>query len=309
MNHYRWILVAHISELRNVGDFVKIPFWRSHILVQRMDDRELVAWDGSCPHRGTQLHPGVHQGNRAPRCNYHGRCAKTGQIKARMALCIANGWVFVDPTHNHIGNGRYDGVLPVFAPEFDLPLDLRHFGSVSYRINCHWMVAVENALDTEHVPHVHAGSLNALGIKSRRLDLMPGGSSVEAFEATAMKERLDQLQRFFKNVHSFDYVHQHFHPYSALSSTRGFTFSLQNYMPLTDGTTWFFHRMYTAPTVRAYDLQSFFESAFAMNKQVFEEDAEICSITPHSRSIVDLEPHEKRIGWFRAAANSDGGRI
>jgi phenylpropionate dioxygenase-like ring-hydroxylating dioxygenase large terminal subunit len=289
-----WHLIAHVSELAEQNSFVCLP-WRSdcEVAVMRQGD-ELVAFDNRCPHRGALIYTEL-SGTREPRCAYHGRLASASQVK-RFPLRVAHGFVFANDDAQSKSRG-----LDLRGPVRDLFEEaassgpLRHHSTLAFVQACNWKVAVENALDFEHVATVHKGSLAALMLRQGDLVLLPDGSSIEHFSSA--NPRLPALDRFF--VHgkaSFDYVHAHLYPYTALSSTCGFTWSLQHYFPRADGSTLFIHRLYVAPTNR--DMGHYFRSVQLMNERVFREDAAVCALVPAGHDG-QLAPHEERIANFR----------
>lgn len=288
-----WHLVAHRSELEQPGDFVLLP-WDDHgELALANADGLMFAFDNLCPHRGARIFTEL-RGNREPRCAYHGRLA-TAENVLPFPISVYGGWVFVSdgPAEPH---DLVRQIEPSPLGEFiaDGP-PLRFHSALSFVMDCDWAVAVENALDFEHLPSVHAGSLAKLGLVPKVLHRYADGSSLHEFVAEA---RLGRMRRFFPHEQSFDYVHAHLFPYSCLSSTRGWTYSLQHYFPRTDGRTNFVHRLYVAETTRP--MPEFFDSVAKLNAQVFAEDAAICARVPADFDG-QLGPREERIAHFRSA--------
>ncbi len=310
----RWHCVGHVAELANPGDFLCLPVGPGqHIAVMNYEGY-LHAWDGRCPHRGALIFSEV-RGNRPPVCGYHNRCAKPGLIKT-MPMRQIGGFIFV-----LLGDANEYVRRPWQSSEWQddrLLLKshqgLRYRGQMQFIMDCDWTVAVENALDLEHVPHVHAASLAKMGLTRDVVDCYEDGSSVERMQSSQAL-RLDRLEPFFRQpdehgrqlfdpgmMPGYDYEHSYFYPYAALSSTRGFTYSLQNYFPMADGRTWFMHRLYTSPAPRALD--SYFDSVTQLNEQVFWEDAAICATVPAGFEG-QLGPRDERIANFRAQLKID----
>jgi phenylpropionate dioxygenase-like ring-hydroxylating dioxygenase large terminal subunit len=284
-----WHIVAHRCELATPGDFVVL---RRDGLMQPEDlavtniAGEILAFDNRCPHRGARIFDGL-SGNQPPRCAYHGRLV-TGDNVVRYPTFLLGDWLLVSKGRPEAPPG-----LDIDFPRAAPPLQLH--SSLTFVMDCHWTVAVENALDFEHVAHVHQHSLAALELEPKRLMTFPDGSSIEEF--VSKRRRLGSLSKFFPREQPFDYVHAHLAPYTCLSSTRGWTYSLQHYLPRADGRTTFVHRLYTAPTTRPMD--EFFASVARMNEQTFREDAEICARVPAGHRGA-LAPRERRIAHFRA---------
>ena len=306
MNH--WHPVAHCSELGKPGDFIVLP-WAAHgeIAITNIGG-ERVAFDNRCPHRGARIFTEL-RGNRPPACPYHGRLATAHNVR-RFPITEMGDFLFArEPDGAKLGP-------PMIGLMKDAPSLVFH-SALSFVMDCHWTVAVENTLDFEHVAHVHTESLAKLALVPKRLRPLDDGSSVEEFASEA--QRLGLLTRFFCHEKSFDYVHAHLFPYSCVSSTRGWTYSLQHYFPRADGRTNFIHRLYAAETMRP--MLAFFDSVARLNEQVFREDAEICAGIP-AWFAGELGPREDRIRHFRkflghparlgqvvVAADSEGGEL
>lgn len=282
-----WHLIAHVSELANPGDFVCLPVEPGReIAATRMPDGELMVFDNRCPHRGARIYTEMF-GNRPPRCGYHGRCARAADVPC-YSWFEHRGWLIVS-------DGVFADSPPVQWHESlpSLPALERH-SVLAYTYPCHWTVAVENALDTEHVAAVHARSLAPLQIDPIAAIYHGAGSTEEHFNTKPTR-----LLSVFPEAdpEAPGYRHLFMFPYSALSSTAGAHYSLQHYFPKADGTTAFIHRLYLTPTpyAGAGDVVARF------NKQVFEEDAAICAtVAPwHSGH---LNPSEWRIEEFRNEA-------
>lgn len=308
MNH--WHPVAHITELDSVGDFVVLP-WNAHaeIALTHLPNHMLHAFDNRCTHRGARIFDGLH-GNREPRCGYHGRMVNPERSMFPVGKC--GDWVVARPDADKTMPAHIVDVLT------GMPM-LRLHSSLHLVMDCHWTVAIENALDVEHVEHVHPNSLATLGLRSEALSLFDDGCSIERFsadKATGMG-RADRL--FTGDPALFDYFHAHLYPYTCLSSTKGWSYSLQHYFPRADGKTNFIHRLYAAETIRP--MPEFFDAAARLNEKVFREDAAICAGIP-AWFAGELGPHEVRIRHFRRfagqprrsadivlASDSEGGEL
>lgn len=304
-----WHCVGHVCELANPGDYLVLPVSEDGGEIAVMNyEGYLHAFNNRCPHRGARIFTELF-GNRPPICGYHGRCAKPATIEP-MPWRIAGNFVFVAAGPGLVQPFGFGDDMMDFIDR--APGAMRLHSRLQFVMDCDWSVAVENALDLEHVPHVHADSLARLGLKRERLLTYVDGSSIEFMESTQV-QRLDKIEPMFAAAaidfvpfnRSCDYVHAHFFPYAAVSSTRGFTYSLQNYFPTADGRTWFMHRLYASPAPRA--LESYFEGVEEMNTQVFCEDAVICKgIPPWPQFVGKLGPSDDRIAAFREAIEVRG---
>lgn len=290
MNHFHPI--AHRSELEHDGDFVCLP-WKADSEVAIVNaGGELFAFDNRCPHRGARIYTDLH-GNREPRCAYHARLV-TGAIASRLPMIKIGGFLFVSELA--------DAVMPFSAGVFRAAPPLRMHSLFTLQMECHWTVAVENALDFDHVATVHTDSLAKLGLQPFQLQTFEDGSSIENFLGigVASGTRALRMQALFPDSRDFGrgqvYMHAHAFPFTCLSSTGGWTYSLQHYLPRADGRTTFIHRLYAAESTRP--VPEFLASAARMNEQVFREDAAVCATVPaHHRGA--LGPSERRIAHFR----------
>ncbi len=285
-----WQIVAHVSEVAKPGDFVTLPAPNGgQIVVSNFDDL-IKVWDGRCPHRGARIHTEP-SGNARPVCAYHGRCAHPSRVRAWPTL-IQDDWVMTQ-FENDEGCGE--------VPAARVPRGMTLWGRLDLTMDCSLQVAIENALDFEHVKHVHPESLAMLKLSSRHIVLLKDGSSVQSFHA-GMATRLEKLASLvdIRDTPIIPgYVHAFYAPGTCLSSTAGYSYSLQNYFPTGDCRTHFVHRMYVPP--HSPRMKSFYASAFAMNRQVFEEDAAVCARMPKAGPIYPTEPHESRIAHYRAS--------
>lgn len=286
MSH--WHIVAHASELEREGDFVCLPWRADGEVAVMVQEGALVAFDNRCPHRGARIFTEL-SGNREPRCIYHARLARADDV-LRYEVMKLGSWVLVCPSPFGVFPFGRIGEFMWAAPPLRLHSTLR------FVMDCDWTVAVENTLDFEHVEHAHSQSLAKLALVQKRMETFEDGSSIEEF--TSESGRLGRMRRFFPHEQRFDYTHAHLYPTSCLSSTRGWTYSLQNYFPRADGRTEFIHRLYAGETT--VPMPEFFDSVARLNEQVFREDAEICALVPAGHDG-PLAPRERRISHFRGA--------
>lgn len=286
-----WHLVGHSCELAQPGDFLCLPIEPGFEIAVMNVDGKLAAFDNRCPHRGARIFT-ERRGNRPPVCAYHGRCA-TLNVRP-MHIAVRHGFVFVVAGET---NAFWAMWLLLIS---EAPL-LRLHSTLELVMDCDWQVAVENALDSEHIEHVHPSSLASLELSREHLERSFTGSSIEYFKS-AQAERLDRIGRQFEWSASFDYAHQHFYPYAAISSTRGWTWSMQHYLPRADARTTFISRLFVPASAPAR-LDHLFATVAATSERVFREDAEICArVAPGHEGI--LGPRDDRIAHFRGTARA-----
>lgn len=297
-------VVGHVSEVARPGDYLCIPavtdeslghvgrfYGVGQIAVANIDG-ELLAFDNRCPHRGAKIFEGL-SGNRPPMCLYHGRAVRPGKCNRQFHLIEHEGWLIVS-------DSKIDK-LPEWVNCLPDGRDLRLHCWRTFAYMCAWQTAVENTLDYEHIPHVHADTFKPLGMTPMKPDLFADGSSYHQFKF-ADGERLDRVAALFeRSSPGVDYFHLHMFPFSCLSSTRGLTFSLQHYAPFEHGPgTRLIHRLYYVPPKGSL-AQTFIKLAEQFNARVFEEDAAICALVPEMHENPKLGPADERIAHFREA--------
>lgn len=282
-----WVPIAHACELATPGDYIVLPWLPAEEVAVTNIDGLLVAFDNRCQHRGARIFT-ESRGNRPPVCGYHGRCARISQLRT-FAVTTLSGFVWV--SRSVVGTPDPGESLAGFFEAAGPALSLH--STLRFTMDCDWRVAIDNTLDLEHVEHVHATSLAKL--KLSRLDLVGDvdGSSVEVFASGT--PALRHIGNAIKMPAGFDYIHAHVFPRTCLSSTGGWTWSLQHYFPRADGRTEFVHRLYVRPGVPAW----LADGAAKLNEQVFREDVAICAGVP-AHFKADYGPRDDRIRNFRS---------
>lgn len=284
-----WTPLCHVSEVSEPNQYVLVPWsFENEAVVSHTADGPVV-WDNRCPHRGARIYT-ESAGAAEPVCAYHGRRANMCDVR-KFASSEARGLVWASGG---------PAVFPEVASRLSVIGHFKLHSQLSFTMDCHWTVAVENALDSEHVSSVHSRSLASLQLSSLCEKLLPGGSSTEWFDSKRGGE-LDRLEFSLKSYQPegrrvWDYQHAHIFPFTCISTVRGLTYSIQHYFPRTDGRTSFIHKLYTHLEGAAAD--HYHKSVAAMNKQVFEEDAGICARVPAGHQGL-LAPNEVRIQHFR----------
>jgi phenylpropionate dioxygenase-like ring-hydroxylating dioxygenase large terminal subunit len=185
-----------------------------------------------------------------------------------------------------------------------------------YDYQCYWPLAIENALEPYHITAIHRNTL-------AKLDIGEGGNVIDGLNSvwrapvqnSRVARQLSALRKFFAiDVQYEGYESFYLFPFSMLSSTFGYSYSLQNFFPAHGGggdRTHFTSRLLSA---RARDpdaarmLQSFFESTAVVNRQVFEEDHAAVKLCPReSRSMQPLQYAsrlEEKIVHFRESCRA-----
>lgn len=316
-----WHLLAHRSEVATVNRFVAFTVAGEEVVAFN-DGQSVVAFDNRCPHRGTRIYDGTH-GSQRWFCRYHAWAWAKGRMiipgRELFACDLSDvqldtyrtewlgDFLFVSrrparPLHEQLAGLTevLDGVSRGIGDRGDLN---------AYRYDCNWKIAVENALDQYHVAVIHAESLNKLKMEPAR-DHYLGLNNVSYADVgdERVARRLRSLKRFFDlPFQSEGYIAIHLFPFTFLTSTFGYSWSLQQFYPGADqDRTAFTSRFYTgklSPRTKPETLQTFFDSSVAVNHQVFTEDAEICARCPTDSWSAEppryLSAGEEKIAWFR----------
>lgn len=319
-----WHLVAHRSELAKDRDFLRFE-WVLGDLVLYNDKGNVIAFDNVCPHRGARFFLEA-SGNGPALCVYHGWSYRGGQLRIpkpeAYRLCDRASAAL---NHFHV-DWCGDFLFVAVAPETDLQSQLgalaptlaamsadidRRRDIDAYRFECRWRIAVENALEPDHVRMVHPETLGQLELDDGCNEYHGRNSVLRAgIRNERMTRRLTKLRRFF-DVHAAEegYTAIYIFPFAFLSSTFGYSYALQTFLPSRTGEdTHFATRLFSARlsnTSAEAITEPFFASVAAMNRQVFEEDHAICRrIEPSfpmdgSNSI--LSDSEQKVRHFRAS--------
>jgi phenylpropionate dioxygenase-like ring-hydroxylating dioxygenase large terminal subunit len=319
MNHY-WHFGAHVSELCRPGDYLTYNYF-DQTLVLYNDGSQVIAFDNICPHRGAQFFT-ARRGNSIATCKYHG-------------LTIANGAIsmfdqrFADTCSKNLNKfstkqcGEY--VFFAIAPQISLE---DQFGNAMYELiesisfDCsklvdtddyifksNALVAVENALEPAHLPFVHADTLDTLHLTSA-INEFHGLNSIVKFSIgnDEIRTKLDRLEPLFDvGTHRFKgYMSIHMFPFGFVSSTYGYSYSIQSFFPRSENECYFNTQMYI-PNLKKKSGEAgvafFVDSASGLNRKVFLEDQKICASIKYSSWVrlfnEPLMEDEVKIRHFR----------
>jgi phenylpropionate dioxygenase-like ring-hydroxylating dioxygenase large terminal subunit len=290
-----WHLVAHRSEVAQPGDYVRLD-WPLGELVLFNDEGAVIAFDNLCPHRGARYFI-EDAGNGRIACPYHGWGFRNGSLRIPLrstfdAAEIAGARLNAYQTA-WCGDFMFAGLAPVQSLDGQLGEMAQTVAAVSRQIaarrdfnafdwQSNWRVAVENALEGYHVSAIHPQTLGPLGLIDDETIFTEGGSIYTARIGDARTARgLERMKRFFDIDLAYDgYWTAHLFPFAMLSSTFGYSYSMQSFFPAVEGgRTRFTSRLLTAKTRPGSEaaLDGFFESTAKVNRQVFEEDHAICA--------------------------------
>jgi len=160
-------------------------------------------------------------------------------------------------------------------------------------------VAVENALEADHVDLIYPDTLATLKLAPGRFEFA-GMNSVWLTEVTDPRavKGLEAVGRYFDVPHAHrGYTNLFLFPFAMLSSTYGYSYSLQLFLPgQAPGVTHFSSRLLAGRTKVASDhpvVASLFSSTADLNRRIFDEDHRICRrISP----AYDMEAKDRLFG-------------
>jgi phenylpropionate dioxygenase-like ring-hydroxylating dioxygenase large terminal subunit len=325
-----WHLLAHRSELATSSRFVGFQVAGEEVVAFH-DGESVVVFDNRCPHRGTRIFDGTH-GQQRFFCRYHAWSYSKGRmiIPQRETFSCDLSDVRLNTYQTQwLGDFLFVSRRPAMALDQQLAGITETLAGISrgidsrgdlnaYSYQCNWKIAVENALDQYHVAVIHHETLNKLKMEPAR-DHYFGINNVShaGVGDERVERRLRSLRRFFDiEFQSQDYIAIHLFPFTFLTSTFGYSYSLQHFYPSANqDVTAFTSRFYRArlsAKISPEAMQNFFESSLSVNHKVFAEDAEICARVPtdtwSAQAPAYLSSGEEKIAFFRRtmAAWMDG---
>jgi phenylpropionate dioxygenase-like ring-hydroxylating dioxygenase large terminal subunit len=288
------------NELKIEGDYLLFKILDREVVLYH-DGIKVIAFDNRCPHRGTRFFEEV-CGSEKAICMYHGWSYSRGVITIPdQDQVIENGCI---PKLNeyqieHCGDFIFFTIssqtslveqlgeelfLILESLSFDLNVR-RDFNSYVYK--CYWPIAVENALEPQHLPFIHPSTLNKLDLKNPTNKYW-GKNSAVYFEIgnERTKKSLKTLEKILELGNDFysGYMSIFLYPFVFISSTGGTTYSIQNFYPKDDNSSLFISRLYSVHTKKIKDSminEAIVEAAIKINKKIFEEDHEICQRISH----------------------------
>lgn len=290
-----WHLLAHRSELAEPRDFIRFEVLGREVVLHH-DGASIVAFDNRCPHRGARIFDGD-AGRERFLCRYHGWSYSKGRVFVADAaslshcpldelalntlhLAWAGDFAFVSVAPKRSLEDQLAGLAPMLeAISYGIG---RRWDFNRYQYEADWRIALENALEPYHVGAIHPETLN-------KLKLMPGENQYFGRNSVwssplgddRLAKRMQSLSRLFDLPHQFEgYESLYLFPFTMISSTFGFSQSVQHFLPsVTPERTLFTSRLFTGrlKTSTKEDLvTSFMASSATMNRAVFDEDHDIC---------------------------------
>lgn len=324
-----WHMCCHRRELPGDGDFVRFKTPIGDVVIFN-DNGSYVAFDNRCPHRGAMIYLSDF-GNQQNTCKYHGWTFKSGVLtipsldgfkdcsiskadlnRYRIEWCGDFIFVGVDPKDD-----LYDqlGGVSEFIENISFNINAR-LDVNAYEYECHWPLALENALEPYHIGMVHPNTLAKLNLEDG-VNTFYGQNSIwqAPIGNNRVKKQLNHLRPFFNIDYAYEgYMSIFMFPFTMISSTFGYSYALQNFFPHQNriDRTNFMSRLLTCSTIDKNAeriLQPFFESSASVNRMVFEEDHDVCKIMPvdswSQEPLKYMSEQEVKIAHFRESCRNN----
>lgn len=318
-----WHMVAHRLELPQNNDFIKFKTPIGEVVIFN-DEGELIAFDNRCAHRGTQIYS-ENFGNQANTCRYHGWTFRSGRLhiphQEQFVGCDISNADLNRYTLDWCGDFLFLGVSPKKALYDQLDGVAHYIENISFNIDsrldfsayeyeCYWPLALENALEPYHIDMVHPQTLATLNLE-RGTNEFYGVNSIwtAPIGNKRINKQLAGLNRFFNIDYQYEgYMSIYMFPFTMISSTYGYSYSLQNFFPSAarfDRTNFTSRLLGTPIKSPSYQniVMPFLESSAKVNRKVFEEDHDICKLMPADSWSIDplryASSEEEKISHFR----------
>lgn len=323
-----WHMICHRKELPKSGDFLKFKTPIGDVVVFN-DDGDYVAFNNRCAHRGTFIYL-TDFGNQNNSCKYHGWSFKSGKLiipniehfkgcdisKAdikRYSLDWCGDFLFLAVSPLIDLYEQLDGTAPYLENiSFNISerIDLS-----TYEYECPWPIALENALEPYHIGMVHPTTLAKLELEDG-VNTFYGPNSIwkAPIGNNSVKKQLMKFGTYFNIDYAYEgYMSIFMFPFTMISSTFGYSYSLQNFFPhqSRNDRTHFMSRLLTSNVKDTHSkniIQPFFDSSAKVNRLVFEEDHAICKIIPADAWSTDplefISEQEIKISHFRNLCRS-----
>lgn len=320
-----WHPIGHKSELACDRDFIRFEIKDFEVVVIN-DKGNFVAFDNLCPHRGARFFT-EDFGNQFVKCLYHGWSYSRGKVNVagiknfqgcgieqaalnefRLETCGDFLFFAIEPKNSleeQLGQEVFS-ILQRVSGDIESCADFNR-----YPFQCDWTIALENALEPYHIPLIHTETLATLQLGVGVNDFFAENSIwYSPVENEKVAKRLKSLNRFYATTDPFQgYMSIFLFPFSMISSTFGYSYSVQNFFPSpSTQSTFFTSRLYPAKNSepRYKDMTSgFVQSSADINRKIFDEDHQICRRIP-SNSWSTSPPRftstlEQKLLHFRAS--------
>jgi phenylpropionate dioxygenase-like ring-hydroxylating dioxygenase large terminal subunit len=189
-----WQIICHVNALPRPGDFVTFDLGTNGVVAVRDSDGKIRAFHNVCRHRGARILDGVGHCPGAITCPYHGWSYRlSGELRAiteretfpglersawglkPVRSQVAFGFVFVcldgePPPVEEVWGELARELAPYRIAEMQPlgPMYIEHW-------DCDWKIAMDNYLESYHVPIGHPGLFRMFSPDYEDAVLLPGG--------------------------------------------------------------------------------------------------------------------------------------
>jgi phenylpropionate dioxygenase-like ring-hydroxylating dioxygenase large terminal subunit len=307
---------AHISELQNESDFYRIDAAGRNIVLWN-DSGTIKAFENCCPHRGCRIID-KEEGCGKMICPYHGWTFHSGKV----AIPSKNDFNQSDIENislkyysvEQCGNFIFFSPSPKQSLKDQLGDFYNDVEKMSYSINSrvdknpqsfdsNWKIGVENAIESYHVQMIHPESLQILNLDTNKIQYEKFNSFLFApIQNEKVNKKLMKVKELFEGRYEYDgYFSLYIFPFSMISSTYGYSYGIQTFLPNSPIKVDFMSRTYSVTS----NLDGFFDGVSSLNHQIFLEDATVCNLVQKgfSRAKKDInfiyaDNAEQRIRYF-----------
>ncbi|MDU8432123.1 Rieske 2Fe-2S domain-containing protein [Pseudomonas syringae] len=295
-----WHPLCLSSQLSNDKDYLRFDVCDFEVVIFN-DAGSLIAFDNRCPHRGAKIFT-EGGGNQKLLCQYHGWSFSGSKLRVpgsvsfvgcnvdnanlnffKVAKCGGVVFFAINPEvslEDQLGKELF-ALLEKFSSSLSRSIDFNR-----YSFESDWPVALENALEPYHIPMVHRDTLAPLKLGAGRNEFFGQNSIWYApLENESMNRRLSMLGKFFQQHDAYPgYMSIYIYPFAMISSTYGYSYSMQNFFPANViGQTHFTSQLFPVQSASPrHDgiVDALMSSTREMNRKVFLEDQAVCKRVP-----------------------------
>jgi phenylpropionate dioxygenase-like ring-hydroxylating dioxygenase large terminal subunit len=178
-----WLLIGHVSQVREPGDYVSMTIAGEPIAVVRGADGELRAFSNVCRHRAARVLDGAGNCGKAMRCPYHGwTYGLDGRLLAipektgfagfdkdvnglwPLSVGVAAGFVFASLNPDPEPLSEYLGPFERWMAPYRAERLVRSGEHITV-LPVNWKNSIDNYLEGYHIPVGHPGLLRLLDYK------------------------------------------------------------------------------------------------------------------------------------------------
>jgi phenylpropionate dioxygenase-like ring-hydroxylating dioxygenase large terminal subunit len=298
----QWIFAGFLRNLKNDNDFITLEVGTQSIVVQNFKGK-IKSFLNVCTHRFSKIQC-EKQGNRSMTCPYHGwsynaeglpfgipKKPNFGEMTKedlqslslkKFDVEICGEFIFIKnaSSENTVSLNEYLGdtkdILLKVSDSLGKEIDCNEL-----EIDANWKIAVENTLEAYHISSVHPTTFKPIFGEQKVIASKGDHSYIEVDLETGF----DKIQNIYssKPFALNGYLHVFVFPNLTIASSYGASFSIQQFIPLSQGKTKFVS--YVFQTILDENLlskrdqiivSSMNDSIVEFNRTVFSEDKYIC---------------------------------